>query len=125
MSNKHEVTAPEGVTAFSGGRRITLDPIKVHPITIEIREVESTIPCGFQTHWGSVDIDGDELEVFGGAGFGSQWTTIQFRGKSYCYPISEVVGAFLDALAEDNERIVSDPTPEEVEEVRQRLKEDP
>jgi hypothetical protein len=100
---KKEITAPEMVTQASvGGRKLTLDPTRVHPITIEIREVESTIPCGFQAEFGTVDVDGDELSVCAGAGFGSQWITMQFKGKSYCFPITEVISAFLEQLEADS-----------------------
>lgn len=98
--SKKEVADPHQLPASSGGRRLTLDPIRVIPITLNIREVESTIPCGFQTPWGEVDIDGHLLEVFGGAGFGSGWATIQYKGKSYCFPITEIVQEFLAGLEE-------------------------
>lgn len=95
----HEVTAPSMVTGASvNGRKLTLDPISRIPITIHVREVESTIPCGFQVNFGEVDVDGHLFEVTAGAGVGSEWLTFRYKGKQYCFPISEVVGKMLDAI---------------------------
>ena len=98
MAKPDIVATGPGVEASTDGRRLTLDPIRVIPITVEIREVESTIPCGFRQMWGEVDIDGDVLQVTSGAGVGSEWATIQFRGKDYCFAISDVVASFVEAL---------------------------
>ena len=83
------------VQASSGGKRLTLDPIETHTIELEIHEVESTIPAGFQQLWGSVDVNGDELELTSGAGVGSQQGTIHFRDKSYVFNSEALVEAFL------------------------------
>ena len=88
--------------ASLGGRQITLDPIREIPIELTIREVESTIPAGYQSEWGSVDVDGDDLFLGGGAGFGSKYGTITFRGKSYVFTANEIVEKFLDAVREES-----------------------
>lgn len=85
------------VTAAIGGRPITLDPIRVIPVTVEVREVESTIPCGFQSIWGEGDTGGQEYSVTAGAGFGSRWGTIQWQGRSYCFDVMQLLNAFAAA----------------------------
>jgi hypothetical protein len=82
-----------------GGRQITLDPIRNIPVTFNIREVESTIPCGFQGQWGEGEIDGERIELNTGGGFGSRWATIHYRGHDYCFKAEELLSAFLDGLA--------------------------
>jgi hypothetical protein len=74
------------------------DPISVIEVPLKIREVETTIPCGFQAIWGTVDVNGEKLTATAGAGFGSGWATIEFRGKNYCFPILEVIKALLVEL---------------------------
>ena len=98
------IESAEGIRtdATVGGRRITLDPIQLLPITLNIREVESTLPAGFQSAWGEVEIDGDALKLTAGAGLGSQWGTITFRGKCYVWSISELARAFLEAVSEES-----------------------
>lgn len=54
--------------------------------------------AGFRATWGTVDVDGDELEICSGAGMGSTWATISFRGKEYAIGAHEIVEAFLDAV---------------------------
>lgn len=86
------------VTASSGGRRLTLDPIRELPITLTIREVESTIPAGFQMAWVTGDVNGDELEVSTGSGVGSKYGTIQYQGKRYVFDVNELVENFVAAV---------------------------
>ena len=86
-----------------GGERVRR-PGEVEPaftIELPVRELTSAeaIGCGFQTAWGSVDVDGDELELFGGAGLGSGWATVSFRGKTYGLAAHELVEAVLAAVA--------------------------
>jgi hypothetical protein len=102
MSEKKiEATDAIRVSASSGGRPLTLDPVSVVEVPLRIREVESTIPCGFQQDWGTVEVDGEKLEATSGAGWGNQWATISFKGKSYCFSISEIVGEFLSKVDAD------------------------
>jgi hypothetical protein len=89
--------------ASKGGRRLTLDPIREIPIELTIREVESTIPAGFQQEWGTVNVDGDVLWLGTGAGLGSKYATIRFRGKGYVFEVNEIVEKFLDALGEETD----------------------
>lgn len=86
------------VDAAIGGRRITMDPIRVIDVPLEIREVESNIPAGFQIEWGTADIDGEELTLCSGAGMGSRWATIRYRGKSYAFTADQLITAFIEAL---------------------------
>lgn len=94
-------------SASVGGKQLTLDPIRLVPITLNIREVESAIPAGFQMQWGDVDVDGDKMELTAGAGMGNGWGTIRFRGKDYVWSITELAEAFLNAVNEE-------PAPEAV-----------
>jgi hypothetical protein len=87
------------VTAAVGGRRLTLDPIRVLPVQLEVREVENTIPCGFQSEWATADVEGSEMMVTVGAGFGSRWGTIRYAGKSYAFEVGQLAEAFMAALA--------------------------
>lgn len=86
------------VTADVGGRPLTLDPIRVIPVELEVREVESTIPCGFQSVWGEGEVDGQEFTLAVGAGFGSRWATIHYHGKNYCFSANGLMEAFFKAL---------------------------
>lgn len=87
------------VTASVGGRPLTLDPIRTLPLDIPLREVESLIPAGFQQVWGSGETaDGEEFQIACGAGWGSRWLTIKYKGKSYCFAAEDLFTAFLAAL---------------------------
>jgi hypothetical protein len=88
-------------TAAIGERLITLDPIRTIPITLEIREVESTIPCGLQQEWGEVDVDNDRLALTAGAGFGNGYGTITFRNRRYYWAIGDIAAAFLTAVKDE------------------------
>ena len=86
------------VAASVGGRVLTLDPVRLLTLKLEVREVESAIPCGFQVEWATADVRGDELMVCVGAGFGSRWATIRYQDKSYAFSVEDVVSSFLEAL---------------------------
>jgi hypothetical protein len=74
------------------------DPLETSILPVPLRLVESSIDAGFRAQWGEVDIDGDTLEICSGAGFGSAWATISFRGKHYAIGAHDIVQAFLDHL---------------------------
>lgn len=93
-----EVT--EGIPVRSNTRGHE-DPIRTFVLPIEVIEVESSINCGFRAQWGVVDIDGDTLEVCSGAGMGSSWATISFRGKQYAISAAKLTEAFLREVAPD------------------------
>jgi len=89
------------VKASVGGRPLTLEPIRVIPVTIEVREVESTIPCGLQIEWVSGTTPDDKpIELTAGAGMGSRWGTIHYGGRGYCFEVNQLLGAFVDAAKE-------------------------
>lgn len=70
--------------------------------TIPVEVVEygtSTIFAGFQMAWGTVDIQGDQLELFSGAGLGSSYATIQFRGRDFVISAPSLIEAFLREVA--------------------------
>jgi len=83
-----------------GGRKLrgVHDPLHTFQIPVAVREVESSIDAGFRAQWGEVDVDGDTLEICSGAGFGSAWATISFRGKDYAIGAHDIVASFLAAL---------------------------
>jgi len=95
------------VTIGDGGIRVTSntrgqeDPIRTFTLPIKVLEVESAINAGFRAEWGSVDVDGDELLLCSGAGFGSAWATISFQGKTYMIGAHDLVAAFLDEVRKE------------------------
>lgn len=86
------------VRAAVGGRELTLDPVRTIVVPLEVREVESTIPCGFQSEWGTGGVDGEKLMLTAGAGFGSRWGTIHYAGKSYAFDANQLINAFLNEI---------------------------
>lgn len=91
------------MSASSGGRQITLDPLRLLPITVDVREVESTIPCGFSMEWVTGTHDGKEFDISAGAGVGSRWLTISYGGRYFCMDIEDFLRAFLDSLETPDE----------------------
>ena len=89
-----------GVTASAGGRRITLDPIQLLPITVDVREVESTIPCGFRQAWVDGEHNGTTFDIAAGAGLGSRWLTIHYGDRYFCMDIEDFLKSFLETLKE-------------------------
>jgi hypothetical protein len=93
------------VRAAVGGRELTLAPIRVVAVTLEVREVESTIPCGFQSVWGDAEGVGPDgaqhaIRLTSGAGFGSRWGTIDCDGRRFCFSADQLINAFVSALTE-------------------------
>lgn len=85
------------VEASSDGRRLTLDPIRTIDISVSVREVESTVPCGFRQEWISgTSNDGHEFELY--AGVASPWLIIHVDGKQYCTDIRDLLSTFLDRV---------------------------
>jgi hypothetical protein len=99
---KPEIEIPKGIVGdvYSGGRKLrgVHDPLETFDIPVKVRLVESSIDAGFRAQWGEVDVDGDILEICSGAGFGSAWATISFRGKHYAIGAHDLVAAFLEHL---------------------------
>lgn len=87
MANDGEIT----VQANSNGRKITLDPIREKVLQAAWREVESPIPCGFQSEWVSGDRDGEDFDLRVGAGCGSPWMTFSFKGRHYCINVTDII----------------------------------
>jgi hypothetical protein len=83
-----------------GARRdLTLDPLKLIEIAVEVREVESTIPAGFQSEWFSgEDDDGNEFTVTAGAGWGSYWMTLHYKGRGFVVDGREILRALVGAV---------------------------
>lgn len=101
MSNPRVVISGGIRVGASGhGRTTPENPTRVFEISIPIREVGSTIECGFQVPWGKIeDVDGrGPLEMGCGAGFGSGWATIKFEDTTYAISGADFVSAFLGAL---------------------------
>lgn len=93
------------------GKTVPDEPTRTFEIPLLIREVDSTIDCGFQQEWGSVeDVNGKgPLHLFAGAGWGSSWASIDFNGKSYAISATDLVAAFIDAVEgeeEEHEQVV-------------------
>lgn len=78
------------------------DLVAVHHLDVELREYGfPTIFAGFQMEWGRVDVDGDDLTLYSGAGLGSAWATVSFRGKHYAIDASQLVEQVLAAVASE------------------------
>jgi hypothetical protein len=88
-------------------RRITLEPLHRKALAIEVREVESTIPCGFQQHWGDGKYGKKKFDMGCGAGFGSRWMTFTVGEHNYCISADDIAKA---VLAFDEE-LYPQPTP--------------
>lgn len=77
------------VTASSGGRPLTLDPLAEHDVVMPARKVESSIAAGFRVDWVSGDNDDVTFQLCAGAGFGSPYMvlTVKLDGRD----VQEVV----------------------------------
>lgn len=83
------------------GRSITLAPLQTHEITLTVREVESSLPCGFRVGWLSGEAEpGDKFELLAGAGVGSPWMIFERHGREFVIDARHIVDA-LFAIAED------------------------
>ena len=91
-----ETTANDGTVTRHGSGD---DIIARYRLDLEVREYGfPPIFAGFQTEWGSVDIDGDTLTLYSGAGMGSGWATIDYKGRRFAISASQLVEAFLEVL---------------------------
>lgn len=86
------------VTASHDGKPVTLDPLRTFEIPVELREVESTIPCGFRMGWLDGDDKGTPFSLAAGAGCGSKWLTFSYGDRDFCVDMSDVVGSFIDTI---------------------------
>lgn len=85
-----------GSNAKAFGKTTPDEPTRTFLIALPIREVDSTIECGYQPEWGSIDeID---LMLSCGAGFGSAWATIRYGDKHYAIAATDLLEAFLDSV---------------------------
>lgn len=96
-----------GITVRSNTRGPE-DPIASWPMTVQVHEIESSISCGFRAEWGTVDVDGEPLVAYSGAGWGSPWMTISFRGKQYAIGVHEMVDVFLQAISATGDSVASE-----------------
>jgi hypothetical protein len=91
------------VQAASGGRKLTLDPIRELTLTLPAKEVESTITCGFQMEWVSGADDKErEFDLTTGGGVGSMYGTFQYQDKRYCFKAEDLIRAFIEAIEADD-----------------------
>lgn len=88
-----------GVAASIEGRAITLDPIRSYLAEIPFREVESTIPCGFQVGWIEGGDESTAIDVACGAGMGSEWLTMRVEregeARYFCVRAGDIVAALM------------------------------
>jgi hypothetical protein len=89
------------VKAVSEGRRITLDPLATFPIEMELREVESTIPAGFQMEWisGEDTETGTKFEMLAGAGVGSKYLTFSYGERAFVVDMKATLEKMIEAVA--------------------------
>lgn len=80
MADDHRAVAQPSeeirVTAHSGSRRLSLDPLAEHDVVMHARKVESSIEAGFRVQWLSGESDDVKAELCAGAGFGSPYMTL-------------------------------------------------
>lgn len=94
---KNEVT----VAATSGGRRITLEPLAEGKLEIDVKRVESSIPCGFRQEWisGEDKEEGLEFSLTSGAGVGSPYMVLKVNGHGEeIVDMREVLPVWIDGL---------------------------
>lgn len=108
LRDRHEIR----VEAAVGGRRLTLDPIREKTIEVSVREVETTIPCGFQVNHveGQTD-EGLDFEFNSGAGMGSRWMTFKYRGHYVAIDVESLIRplvAWIDGV--EAEQAIGAPT---------------
>ena len=84
--------------AESNGRRITLEPLQILTLAIPMREVESTLPCGFRQSWVSGDSGKKKFSLTSGAGCGSRWMTFDYAGRQFCVDIEDVVKQAIEVI---------------------------
>jgi hypothetical protein len=84
--------------ASSGGRIITLDPIKTFSVPIELREVESTAPCGFRVEWFTGEDSKIKFKLCVGAGVGSKWMTFRYGNRQFCVDMAQTLEHFVNTV---------------------------
>jgi hypothetical protein len=101
------------VSASIEGRQITLEPLIDTPaIEVQPRRVETTIPCGFQVHWGDgaatfAEVGEVTFDISCGAGVGSRWLTLCVKdadGEVFayeCLDVNDLLKAWLDRVERD------------------------
>lgn len=65
-------------------------------VTIGVTQHDSAIFAGFQQLWGEAEVDGDKMELSVGAGVGSQYGVVRYRGKSYVFSGNDLAKAIVD-----------------------------
>lgn len=91
-----ETVADDGTVTRHGSED---DIVARYRLDLEVREYGfPPIFAGFQTEWGTVDIDGDALTIYSGAGMGSGWATIDYQGRRFAISAAQLVEAFLEAI---------------------------
>jgi hypothetical protein len=78
-----------------------MEPLREFVLRVPAREVESTIPAGFQSVWGDGTLpDGRKFQITVGAGFGSGWGTFRLDGddRSFAFRAGDLVAAFAEAI---------------------------
>lgn len=106
--------------ASRDGREIVLDPpLRFHHLTVRMREVESTIPCGLRQQWASGEFPqemsgfpaGTKFDLLCGAGCGSPWLMIHIGEREFCIHARDILDGILDAL--DPANVPSEPSDKE------------
>jgi hypothetical protein len=82
----------------SDGRIITLDPIKTFSVPIELREVESTAPCGFRVEWFTGEDSKIKFELCVGAGVGSKWMIFRYGNRQFCVDMAQTLEQFVNTV---------------------------
>ena len=88
------------VQAAANGRKLTLDPIRIIDLQVPMREVESTIPCGFRMGWLDGDDEGTPFSLTAGAGCGSPWLAFSYGDRDFCFDMTEFVTQLIDKIKE-------------------------
>jgi hypothetical protein len=74
-------------------------------IKIPVTQHDSAVFAGFQQMWAEGEVDGDAVEFTVGAGTGSGYGIVRFRGKSYVLRAQDIVEAVVE-MAEDPNLVV-------------------
>lgn len=81
----------------------TLDPpIREIEMSINIREVESTLSAGFRIEWMSGEApEVGKYSMYTGAGVGSRWLTMHVADKEYAVDMAEFFRRFIAEVTDD------------------------
>lgn len=97
MSDSGALQYVEKISNDGDRRRITLDSGTLHKLTVNAREVESTIPAGFQQIWiEGEDAEGNEFMLTSGAGWGSVWATFVYKGREFVIDGRDLIRALIE-----------------------------